>query len=59
MEDNKDIVTHWDRRDAKQRAKKRFSSDNRRSVRWLYLNAGQKAIKESSHEDTSSGMPLL
>ena len=52
MEDNETIITRWDRRDAKQRAKKRFSKDNRRSVRWLYWNSGQQANKDRSNEDT-------
>jgi len=52
MENNETIITRWDRRDAKQRAKKRFSNDNRRSVRWLYWNSGKKANKDRSNEDT-------
>jgi hypothetical protein len=56
MEEYENIVTRWEKRDVKQRAKKRFSSDNRRSIRWLYLKSGQKLIKEKSNEDTSSDM---
>ncbi len=59
MEDYENKSTRWERRDAKQRAKKYFSSDNRRSVRWIYWNSGQRANKERSHADTSSDMPLL
>ena len=33
----------WDRREAKKASKKRFASDNRRSVRWLEKKAGEKA----------------
>ena len=50
MKNDDKMTTHWKRRDAKQQAKKRFSSDNRRSVRWLYLNAGQKTeVKEKTN----------
>ena len=35
--------SRWDRRDSKKRAKKNFTSDNRRSVRWLQQKAGNKA----------------
>jgi len=59
MEDENKIKTRWERRDAKQQAKKRFSSDNRRSIRWLYWNSGQKTHAEHSNEDTSSGMLSL
>ena len=53
MEDNINTTHRWERRDAKQRAKKRFSSDNRKSIRWLYWNSGQKAVKERLNEDKS------
>jgi len=34
--------SRWDRRDSKKRAKKNFTSDNRRSVRWLQQQAEEK-----------------
>ena len=51
MEDDEKIMTRWKRRDAKQKAKRRFSSDNRKSVRWLYWNSGQQAHKEGYRTD--------
>ena len=33
----------WDRREAKKTSKKRFNSDNRRSIRWLQKKAGEKS----------------
>jgi len=34
----------WDRRDSKQQAKRKIRTDNRRSVRWLYM----KSIRDSN-----------
>lgn len=40
---------YWGRRDSKKKTKKNFTSDNRKSVRWLFDNTIKKAkiIKEA------------
>tara|TARA_R110000824_G_scaffold347285_2_gene534079 strand:+ start:594 stop:785 length:192 start_codon:yes stop_codon:yes gene_type:complete len=35
--------SQWDKRESKKMAKKRFTTDNRKSVRWLEKKAGEKA----------------
>ena len=35
--------SRWERRDSKQKAKKIFTSDNRKSIRWLQQKAIEKA----------------
>ena len=51
-----DFNTHqrWIRRDLKHNSRKRFVSDNRKSIRWLYMNAGSKVKKNINFkgEDT-------
>lgn len=56
MEDASKYTTRWERRDAKKRAKKRFSSDNRRSVRWLHWKSRQQGNDERLNANTSSDM---
>ena len=41
----------WDRRDSKRRTKKRFVSDNRRSVRWMFNRMIEKAKELRSRDD--------
>tara|TARA_R110000824_G_scaffold326452_1_gene513372 strand:+ start:129 stop:314 length:186 start_codon:yes stop_codon:yes gene_type:complete len=43
MQDIDGEDSRWIRRDSKKQAKKNFTSDNRRSVKWLYKKAGEKA----------------
>ena len=43
MEDIEKLDSKWSRRDSKNRAKKNFTIDNRRSIRWIYRKAGEKA----------------
>ena len=43
MEDVEKLNSKWSRRDSKKKTKKTFTSDNRRSVRWMYRRAGEKA----------------
>ena len=43
MEDTTEHTHRWERRDSKKKSKKSFSSDNRKSVRWLYDKAGKKS----------------
>jgi len=43
MQDVDGEIYRWSRRDSKKRTKKNFTSDNRRSVRWMYRKAGEKA----------------
>ena len=38
-----DDDTKWARRESKKASKKQFTSDNRKSVRWLQKKAGEKA----------------
>ena len=56
MEDASKYTTRWERRDAKKRAKKRFSSDNRRSVRWLHWKSRQQGNDDRLNANTSSDM---
>ena len=35
--------SRWDRRDSRKKTKKNFTSDNRKSVRWLQQKASDKA----------------
>ena len=35
--------SRWERRETKKKTRKNFSSDNRRSVRWLLKKSGEKA----------------
>ena len=44
--------SRWERRDSKKRTKKYFTSDNRKSVRWLQQKAGDKAkeIQKARHQ---------
>jgi len=46
----------WVRRDLKHKSKKRFVSDNRKSVRWLYLNSGTKAGKRDDNAIRSKNL---
>jgi|6_EtaG_2_1085325.scaffolds.fasta_scaffold92752_1 flagellar biosynthesis chaperone FliJ len=43
MQDIERDDSRWTRRDSKKKAKKNFTSDNRRSVKWLQKRAGEKA----------------
>ena len=43
MEDTTEHNPKWERRESKKKSKKTFSSDNRKSVRWLSDKAGQKS----------------
>ena len=56
MDYEEQIASHWEKRDAKRKTKKRFTNDNRRSVRWLYWNSGRKAMNVGSNADTPSNM---
>ena len=57
MDEEQHKTTRWERRESKRLAKKRFTNDNRRSVRWLYWNSGQKKTnKERSNANTPSDM---
>ena len=59
MYDEDEQMNNRDKRDSKRRSKKRFASDNRRSVRWLYWNSGRKADNEKAHEDNPNNMPRV
>ena len=43
MQDIEGDTSRWTRRDSKKKAKKNFTSDNRRSVKRLQKRAGEKA----------------
>ena len=49
-------INRWERRDAKKLSKKKFASDNRVSVRWLYLKSGRRAKKDANHLENMSSM---
>ena len=59
MDETNKQLNKWDKRDAKRLSKERFTSDNRRSVRWLYTNLILKSDEENANEDNSSNMPRV
>ena len=43
MNYTEDHDSRWERRDSKKNTKKKFTSDNRKRVRWIYNKAEEKA----------------